>query len=74
MLQCRFVPLAAHICRILRERNGRQAPRRRFGVELEDHLTEGQARKRCAPSQLGRYAELFAYDDKTQTFSLIAAV
>jgi NitT/TauT family transport system ATP-binding protein len=23
----RFVPIAAHICRVLRERNGHQAPR-----------------------------------------------
>jgi len=71
----RFVPLAAHICRILRERESQQAPRRRFGVELEDHLTEGQAERTLrAVTAWGRYAELFGYDDKTQTFSLVEAV
>jgi len=67
-----FVPLAAHICRILQEREGRTAPRARFEVELEDHLTRGGAEKTLrAVTAWGRYAELFAYDDKTQSFAAI---
>ncbi len=69
----RFVPLAAHICRILQEREGRGAPRMRFDVELEDHLTHRDAERTLrAVTAWGRYAELFAYDDKTRTFSTIA--
>ena len=67
-----FVPLAAHICRILQEREGRTAPRARFEVELEDHLTRGDAEKTLrVVTAWGRYAELFAYDDKTQSFAAI---
>ena len=67
-----FVPLAAHICRVLREREARQAPRMRFEVELEDHLTHQDAENTLrAVTAWGRYAELFAYDDETRTFALI---
>ncbi len=67
-----FVPLAAHICRILQEREGRQAPRARFEVELEDHLTHRDAEKTLAAvTAWGRYAELFVYDDTTRTFASI---
>jgi NitT/TauT family transport system ATP-binding protein len=66
----RFVPLTAHICRVLHERKGRRAPRTRFDVELEDHLTHREAEKTLrAATAWGRYAELFDYDDKTATFS-----
>ena len=44
-----FVPLAAHICRVLREREARQAPRMRFEVELEDHRLTKTRKARCAP-------------------------
>ena len=68
----RFVPLAAHICRVLGDRESRSAPRMRFQIELEDHLTgpdaQGTLRRATA---WGRYAELFAYDDKTRMFSAI---
>ena len=67
-----FVPLAAHICRVLREREARQAPRMRFEVELEDHLTHQDAESTLrAVTAWGRYAELFAYDDEARTFALI---
>jgi len=67
-----FVPLAAHICRVLREREARQAPRMRFEVELEDHLTHQDAESTLrAVTAWGRYAELFGYDDETRTFALI---
>jgi len=67
-----LVPLAAHICRVLREREARRAPRMRFEVELEDHLTRQDAESTLrAVTAWGRYAELFAYDDETRTFALI---
>jgi NitT/TauT family transport system ATP-binding protein len=69
----RFVPLTAHICRVLREREGSRAPRLRFEVELEDHLTRHDAERTLrAATAWGRYAELFAYDEKTGTFSTFA--
>jgi NitT/TauT family transport system ATP-binding protein len=68
----RFVPLAAHICRVLGEREGHSAPRMRFQIELEDHLTgpDAQGTLRSATAW-GRYGELFAYDAKTRMFSAI---
>jgi len=69
----RFVPLTAHICRVLHEREGGSAPRMRFEVELEDHLNRHDAEKTLrAATAWGRYAELFGYDDKTRSFSAIA--
>ncbi len=68
-----FVPLAAHICRVLREREGRWAPRMRFEVELEDHLTRRDAEQTLrVATAWGRYAELFAYDDKARRFAVPA--
>ena len=67
-----FVPLTAHICRVLRERERPKTPRMRFEVELEDHLTRREAERTLrAATAWGRYAELFTYDDKTRTFSAI---
>jgi len=66
----RFVPLAAHIRHVLDEREGHLAPRVRFESELEDHLNASDAEKTLrAVTGWGRYAELFAYDDETRTFS-----
>ena len=71
----RFVPLSAHICRVLSERESRAAPRIRFSVELADHLTPGEATTTLRTvTGWGRYAELFAYDDKRGTFSVAANV
>jgi NitT/TauT family transport system ATP-binding protein len=68
----RFVPLAAHICRILHEREARGAPRMRFEMELEDHLSHLDAERTLrAATAWGRYAELFVYDDKARAFSPI---
>lgn len=66
-----YVPLAAHIRRVLEERASHQAPKSRFLDELEDHMTEqyAEATLRAAISW-GRYAELFEYDDATGTFRL----
>jgi len=69
----RFVPLMAHICRVLQEREGRTAPRVRFEAELEDHLNRQEAERTLrAATAWGRYAELFSYDDKRGAFSVVA--
>ncbi len=66
----RFVPLTAHICRVLSERSDHRAPRARFEIELEDHLSRRDAKNtiRIATSW-GRYAEVFGYDAKTGMLS-----
>ena len=67
----RFVPFAAHICRVLEEREGHSAPRVRFKSELEDHLSVSDAEKTLQTLiRWGRYAEIFSYDDESRTFSL----
>jgi NitT/TauT family transport system ATP-binding protein len=66
-----YVPLAAHIRRILQERANHVAPKSRFFDELEDHMsTEDAEQTLRSVTAWGRYAEAFAYDDDTQTFSL----
>ena len=67
----RHVPLAARIRQVLHERNGHRAPRVRFEQELEDSLTEAFVEKTLeSVITWGRYAEIFSYDDHTETFSL----
>jgi NitT/TauT family transport system ATP-binding protein len=66
-----YVPLAAHIRRVLDERTTHRAPRRRFTDELEDFMNEESAEKTLrAIISLARYAEAFAYDDEHEMFSL----
>ena len=66
-----YVPLAGHIRRVLDERTSHRAPRGRFLDELEDHMTAEAAEQTLrAVIGWGRYAEAFAYDDHTHTFSL----
>jgi NitT/TauT family transport system ATP-binding protein len=66
-----YVPLAAHIRRVLDERASHTAPRSRFLDELQDHMIADAAEQTLrAVISWGRYAEAFAYDDHTQTFSL----
>ena len=66
-----YASLAAHIRRILDERASHTAPKSRFLDELEDHMTTDAAEQTLrAVTSWGRYAEVFAYDDHTQTFSL----
>ena len=66
-----YVPLAAHVRRILDERFAHRAPKSRFRDELEDHMTPQAAEQTLrAVIGWGRYAEAFAYDDHTATFSL----
>jgi NitT/TauT family transport system ATP-binding protein len=66
-----YVPLAAHIRRILQERANHVAPKSRFFDELEDHMSTDDAEETLrSVTAWARYAEAFAYDDDTQTFSL----
>jgi NitT/TauT family transport system ATP-binding protein len=65
------LPLAAHIQRVLDERATHTAPNSRFLDELGDDMSlEAGAQTLRAVIDWGRYAEAFAYDDDTQTFSL----
>ncbi|HML08036.1 MAG TPA: nitrate/sulfonate/bicarbonate ABC transporter ATP-binding protein [Xanthobacteraceae bacterium] len=65
------VPLAAHIRRVLQERTHHVAPRSRFFDELEDHMSSDSVEQTLrAVTAWGRFAEVFAYDDDSQTFSL----
>jgi len=67
----RNVPLAARIRLILQERRGHRAPRVRFEQELEDSLSEVFVEQTLeSVISWGRYAEIFSYDDHTETFSL----
>jgi len=66
-----YVPLAAHIRRVLQERANHVAPKSRFFDELEDHMSTDDAEQTLrSVTAWARYAEAFAYDDDTQTFSL----
>jgi NitT/TauT family transport system ATP-binding protein len=65
------VPLAQHIRHVLDERPGHRAPRVRFEQELEDHLSDAAAEETLdAVIAWARYAEIFAYDDQAEMFSL----
>jgi NitT/TauT family transport system ATP-binding protein len=66
-----YVPIAAHIRRVLQDRANHAAPKSRFLDELEDHMiTESAENTLRAVVAWARYAEAFAYDDETETFSL----
>lgn len=68
-----FVPLAAHIRRILDERGGHSAPRRRFEMELEDHQSHTESERTLRTViDWARYAELFNYDDRHRRFIAIS--
>ncbi len=65
------VPIAALIRRVLDERPSHRAPYRRFSEELEDFMSEDAADETLsAIITWGRYAEVFAYDEQSQAFSL----
>jgi NitT/TauT family transport system ATP-binding protein len=69
-----YVPLAAHIRAVLDESSNHIAPARRFREELEDFMGEEAAETTLqAVIAWGRFAELFAYDDEADQFSLDAA-
>ena len=64
------IPLASHIKRVLDERPTHRAPATRFREELEDYMSEDYAERTLrAIINLGRYGELFAYDENSQTLS-----
>jgi len=66
-----YVPLAAHIRDVLQGRANHTAPKSRFFDELEDYMAEEAAEQTLRTIvSWGRYAELFAYDDNRQVFSL----
>lgn len=66
-----YVPLAAHIRRVLDERASHRAPKSRFFDELEDYMAEDAAELTLRTIiSWGRYAEVFAYDDIRQSFTL----
>ncbi len=66
-----YVPLAAHIRHVLQERANHMAPKSRFFDELEDHMSAEDVELTLrAVIGWGRYAEVFAYDDNSGTFSL----
>jgi NitT/TauT family transport system ATP-binding protein len=66
-----YVPLAAHIRRVLDDRTSHQAPARRFRDELEDFMSEDYAEETLnAVVSWGRYAEVFAYREDVDVFSL----
>jgi len=66
-----YVPLAAHIRRVLQERANHTAPRSRFRDELEDHMTAESTRHTLqSVVAWARFSEAFAYDARSETFSL----
>lgn len=66
-----YVPLAAHIRRVLDERPSHVAPAGRFRDELEDHMTAEYAAKTLkAVTSWARYGEYFAYDEQADQFTL----
>jgi NitT/TauT family transport system ATP-binding protein len=66
-----YVPLAAHIRRVLDDRASHQAPARRFRDELEDFMSETYAEETLdAVINWGRYGEVFAFREDTDQFSL----
>lgn len=66
-----YVPLAAHIRRVLDERPTHRAPARRFRDELEDYMSADYADTTLkAVTNWARYAEYFAYDENADLFTL----
>ncbi|MDE2361598.1 MAG: nitrate/sulfonate/bicarbonate ABC transporter ATP-binding protein [Hyphomicrobiales bacterium] len=66
-----YVPLAQRIRRVLDERPSHHAPATRFREELEDYMSEDYADTTLrSVTTWGRYGELFAYDETSQSFSL----
>ena len=66
-----YVPLAAHIRRVLDERSAHRAPASRFRDELEDHMSEQFAEEALrSVTSWARYGEIFAYDEDAGVFSL----
>ncbi len=66
-----YVPLVGLIRRVLDERPSHSAPAARFRNELEDYMSEDNADETLkSVVSWARYAELFAYDEQAEAFSL----
>ncbi len=66
-----YVPVMGLIRRVLDERPSHTAPAARFRNELEDYMSEDYADETLKTIvSWGRYAELFAYDEQSEQFSL----
>jgi NitT/TauT family transport system ATP-binding protein len=66
-----YVPIVALIRQVLDERPSHRAPAARFLEQLEDFMSPEFAQNTLRASvSWGRYAEIFAYDDQTEQFSL----
>ncbi|MBO0753460.1 MAG: nitrate/sulfonate/bicarbonate ABC transporter ATP-binding protein [Bradyrhizobiaceae bacterium] len=66
-----YVPLAAHIKRVLDERTSHRAVASRFRDELEDHMSEEDAERTLRTViSFARYGETFAYDESSDALSL----
>ena len=66
-----YVPIIGLIRRVLDERPSHTAPAARFRNELEDSMSEDYAEETLrAATSWARYAELFAYDEQSELFSL----
>lgn len=66
-----YVPLVARIKLVLDERPSHNARAARFLEELEDYMSDEYAdRTLKSVINWGRYGELFAYDEKSEMFSL----
>jgi NitT/TauT family transport system ATP-binding protein len=66
-----YVPVMGLIKRVLDERPSHTAPAARFRNELEDYMSEDYADETLRTIvSWGRYAELFSYDEQSETFSL----
>src|SRR3984957_8394621 len=66
-----YVPVMGLIRRVLDERPTHTAPAARFRNELEDYMSEDYADETMKTIvSWGRYAELFAYDEQSELFSL----
>jgi NitT/TauT family transport system ATP-binding protein len=66
-----YVPLVGLIRRVLDERPSHTAPATRFRNELEDYMSEDYASETLKTVvSWARYAELFAYDEHSEMFSL----
>ena len=66
-----YVPIMGVIRRVLDERPSHTAPAARFRNELEDYMSEDYADETVKTVvSWGRYAELFAYNEQSEMFSL----
>ena len=66
-----YVPVMGLVRRVLDERPSHTAPEARFRNELEDYMSEEDADDTLKTVvSWGRYAELFAYDEQSEMFSL----